>query len=56
MMAERAGLVEDGEFPDDVVTVQRHHIIGEYRREFEDDETPELCLLYPLGKCDGEEE
>lgn len=56
MMAERAGLVEDGEFPDDVVTVQRHHIIGEYRREFEDDETPELCLLYPLGKRDDEEE
>ena len=56
MMAERARLVEDGEFPDDVITVQRYNIIDEHRREFEDGETPELCLLYPLGKCDGEEE
>ena len=56
MMAERAGLVEDGELLDDIVTVQSHHIIGEYERTVEDGETPELCLLYPLGKCDGEEE
>lgn len=57
MMAERAGLFEDDELPeDDIITVQSHHIIGEYRREFQDGETPELCLLQPLGKCDGEEE
>ena len=55
MMAERAGLFEDDERLDDIVTVQSHHIIGEYRREFEDDEAPELCLLYPLGKRDDEE-
>lgn len=56
MMAERAGLFEDDELPDDIITVQRHNIIGEYRREFEDDETPELCLLQSLGRRNDEEE